>query len=77
MKSGPCGSDAHAADGEPGKAGALLGHHLQARDRHRFGLRRAMDIDELCQHVLDAVLIEGALGFCWQHGLNTPWAKGQ
>ncbi|MNG72052.1 hypothetical protein D3C79_304680 [compost metagenome] len=63
---------AHAADGEPGKAGALLGHHLQARDRHRFGLRRAMDIDELRQHVLDAVLVEGALGFCWQHGLITP-----
>jgi hypothetical protein len=26
-----------------------------------------VDIDKLRKHVLDAVLVDDALGFCWQH----------
>jgi hypothetical protein len=59
---------AHAADGEPGEAGALLGHGLEPGHRHRFGLRRTMDVDELGQDILDAMLIDDALRFSGQHG---------
>ena len=62
------GFHAHAADGETGKAGTVFGHRLEPGDRDGFGLRGAMDIDELGQHVLDAVLFDDALRFNWQHG---------
>jgi len=58
---------AHAADGKAGEPCALLGHRLEAGHRHGFGLRSAVYIDELRQHVLDSVLIDDALRFSWQH----------
>uniref|UniRef100_A0A653BCY6 Uncharacterized protein n=1 Tax=Ectopseudomonas oleovorans TaxID=301 RepID=A0A653BCY6_ECTOL len=52
---------AHAPDGETGETGALLGHRLEARDRHRLGLGRTVNIDELGQHILDAMLVDDFL----------------
>ena len=61
------GLHAHATDGKPGKTRALFGHRLQPADGHRLGLGRAMYIHKLSKHVLDPVLVDDALGFCWQH----------
>jgi hypothetical protein len=35
-----------------------------------------MDIDKLRKHVLDPVLVDDALGFCWQH-CSSLLAKGK
>jgi len=59
---------AHAANRETGKAGTVLCNHFQTCHRNRFGLGRTMNVDELSQYVLDAVLFDQTLCFGWQHG---------
>ena len=56
-----------AIHGKPGETGTIFSDHFQTRYRHRFGLGRSMDIDELGQHVLDAVLLDQPLCIGWQH----------
>ena len=71
------GFHAHATDGESGKTCAVLGHGLESTDRHRFGFGRTMDIDKLRKHILDPVLVDDALGFCWQHCSSLLAKKGK
>ncbi|MCY1305757.1 hypothetical protein D9M70_555810 [compost metagenome] len=70
------GLHAHATDGKPGETGAIFSHCLEPGHRDGFGLRGAVNIDELGQHVLDAVLVDDALRFSWQHG-SSLLEKGQ
>ena len=70
------GLHAHATNGKTGEPGALFGDGLEATNRHRLGFRRTVNIDKLRKHVLDPVLIDDALGFCWQH-YSSLLAKGK
>ena len=43
---------------KPGEARAIGQHHFEMFDRHRLGLRGAMDVDELREHEFDLVLAQ-------------------
>ena len=40
---------------KPAKPGAIGEHHVEVRHRHRLGFRDAVNVDELRQHVADAI----------------------
>ena len=58
----PVRLDAHAADGEAREAGAIGQHRFKVGHGHGLGLGHAVDVDELGQHVADAVGAQVLLG---------------
>jgi hypothetical protein len=60
---------AEAPQREPGETGAVGQDHVEVLDRDRFGLGRSVDVHELRQDELDAVVLEKLLGLLRRHGL--------
>jgi hypothetical protein len=60
-------SHAEAPEREAGEARALAEHHVEVLDGHRLGLGDAVYVDELRQHVADALRAQGLLGLLGFH----------